>query len=104
MRGNQVATTLSLTSIVRQSDEQVAADMDGEVALMSIETGKYYCLNSTGSRIWRLIDQPRRVAEVCAMLLCEFDVEPQRCESELLGHLAQLLEEKLIEVVDVAAA
>lgn len=96
--------TISLAATIRQSDDQVGADMDGEIALMSITNGKYYCLNPTGSRIWQLLEQPRRLSEVCAILAQEFDVEPQQCATEVLGHVTDLLAENLVEVVDAAAA
>lgn len=55
--------TISLAKMIRQSDDQVGADMDDEIALMSITNGKYFCPNPTGSRIWQLIDQPRRLRD-----------------------------------------
>lgn len=91
-------------SVVRQSEDQVSADMDGEVALMSIEHGKYYCLNETSSRIWQLIEEPRAVVNVCLVLQGEFDVQRDQCEAEVLEHVKELVGDKLVQVVDAAAA
>lgn len=88
-----------------QSTDPVAANMDGEVALMSISSGKYYCLNETSSRIWQLIEQPRHVNEVCQVLLEEYTgIEPLELEAVLLEHVAQLVEENLVQVKHAAAA
>jgi len=96
--------SITLQSIVRQSENQVSADMDGEVAMMSIENGKYYCLNETSSRIWQLIEQPRAVGDICSVLQGEFDVQPDQCEAEVLEHVQELVSDNLIQVVDAAAA
>jgi len=95
---------VELDTTIRQNDDHVAADMDGELALMSIENGKYYCLNPTGSRIWKLIEQPGRIEDICAVLAQEYAVEPQQCESEVLDHVAKLVAENLVEIVQPAAA
>ncbi len=88
-----------------QSTDPIAANMDGEIALMSITTGKYYCLNETSSRIWQLIEQPRPVNEVCRVLLAEYTgIEPQELEAALLDHVAELVEENLVQVNHAAAA
>ena len=88
-----------------QSTDPVAANMDGEVALMSITTGRYYCLNETGSRIWELIGQPRPVSEVCKILQEEYaGIDPQQLEAAVLGHIAELADENLVQVNHAAAA
>jgi hypothetical protein len=96
--------SLDLCHVVRQSDEQVHADVEGGVVLMSIENGNYYSLNSVGSCIWRLLDSPCRVADLCARLEDRFDVEAERCREEVLNYLATLISENLIEVVDAEVA
>ena len=96
---------ISADSTICQSTDPVAANLDGEVALMSIATGRYYCLNETSSRIWQLIEQPRRVRDVCQTLLAEYaGLQPQQCEAAVLEHVALLLEENLVQVVHAAAA
>ena len=96
--------SITLSTVIRQSDDQVSADMGGEVALMSIENGKYYCLNDTSSRIWQLIEQPCRVGHVCSALQDEFEVQEDQCEGDVLEHLKELIGDDLVEIVDAAAA
>ena len=96
---------ISADDTICQSTDPVAANLDGEVALMSITTGKYYCLNETSSRIWQLVEQPRRVRDVCQILLHEYaDVEPLQLEAAVLGHVTELANENLVRVNHAAAA
>lgn len=79
------------------ANPQVAAcDLAGEVALLNVETGVYYGLNSVGARIWELIQQPESVSQVCDRLLAEYDVTPEQCHQEVLALLDELALERLI--------
>jgi len=53
-----------------------------------------------GAWIWNLIQEPRTVSEIQDVLLKEYDVEPGRCERDLLVLLQKLADEGLIEVKD----
>jgi hypothetical protein len=94
------ATTIKLQSRIVRADDLVSADLEGETALMSATAGKYYSLEPVGSRIWALLETPHLVAEICSVLLAEFEVDRERCEQELTTFLNDLAKENLIKVVD----
>ncbi len=89
---------ISLSSKVRQADNLVSCDLDGETALMNATTGYYYGLDPVGSHIWSLIGEGRLVAEVCALLLEEYEVEPIECQRQVLAYLSELAQNNLVEV------
>jgi Coenzyme PQQ synthesis protein D (PqqD) len=93
---------IGLHSTVRQADNLAFCELDGETALMSTETGRYYGLDPVGSRIWALIASDRLVSELCALLLEEFDVEPAHCAHHVLTFLNELARNHLV-VVDEPA-
>ena len=68
--------------------------------MMSVEAGRYFSLNSSGSRIWQLIEQPALVADIVATLEREFDVEPERCQAETMRLIEGLLTQDLARIVD----
>lgn len=95
---NTKASTVGLSSVVRQSENQVAADLDGEVAMMSIENGEYYVLDEVASRTWELIEKPVKVADLCAKLTDEYDVDADSCQNDVLAFLEQMNKKGLIDV------
>ena len=97
-------TTLLGSSIVVAVRDQVSCDLAGEAAILSVNSGVYYSLDPVGARIWQLIQQPRSVEEVRDTVLSEYDVEPDRCERDLITLLEKMLAEGLIEVQDGPAA
>lgn len=91
---------VSLRSVVTVAPQQVSCDLANEAAILSLTSGTYYGLNEVGGRIWSLIRDPVAVQRVLDQLLVEYDVDPVRCERDVLALLQQLAEEGLIEVSD----
>lgn len=89
---------ISLKTIVRAGKDQVAHSVSEEAIILHMGSGVYYGLDPVGARVWSLVRQPRSVEEIRAMLLAEYEVEPARCEADLLELLEKLRDEKLIEV------
>jgi hypothetical protein len=98
MRSAFDMTTLSLQSTVSAVKDQVSCNLGGEAVILSMKNGVYYSLNPVGVRIWQLIGTPIVVHEIRDTLLREFEVEPKRCEDELLALLQDLEHEGLIAV------
>lgn len=76
-----------------------ASDMDGEVVMMDIDKGKYYCFNSVGSRVWEIIENPTSVKGIIDILLKEFNVDEKTCEEEVLRFLGMMNNEELFTVL-----
>jgi hypothetical protein len=95
---------LSPTTAITQDPGPVSTVVDGEVLMMSADSGTYFGLNAVGSRIWELAARPITVRELCDRLREEYDVFAEQCEGEVLGYLEQLLDRGLIRVCDAPAA
>jgi len=99
-----MSANLSGQSVVVAAKEQVSCDLEGEAAILSLANGIYYGLDLIGAQVWTLLQQPRRVEEISDAVLREYEVEPERCQSDLLALLERLQSEGLIEVCDGPAA
>lgn len=83
--------------------DQVSSELDGEAVILNLKTGVYHGLDPVGARIWHLLQESRTVNDILNTLLEEYEVEPERCERELLTLLQKLAEQELIEVKSEAA-
>jgi len=90
--------TLTMDSLVVQSGDIVACELAGEMALLHFESGIYYGLDETGTSIWRLVQSPRSVREVWEAMLTVYNVDPNRCEEDVLALLQSMIDEHLVEV------
>jgi hypothetical protein len=93
-----MGATISDLSVVVAAKDQVSCDLAGEAAILNVKSGVYYGLDPVGARIWNLMQEPRKVAEIQNTITEEYDVEPERAARDLVGLLEKLLAEGLIEV------
>lgn len=89
---------MTLQSTVRLSRDQVSCDLNGEAAILNLKTGTYYGLDPVGATIWKLMEKPCSVESIRERMLERYEVEPERCQSDLLELLEKLSAEGLIEV------
>lgn len=89
---------LSEQSVVAATKDQVSCNLGAEAAILNTKEGIYYGLDPVGAEIWKLLQTPRKVGDIQAVLLREYDVEPERCQRDLLTLLKDLLGAGLIEV------
>jgi hypothetical protein len=94
---NHIAS-LSPANTVVHSEGVLVAEIENEIVALSIEKGTCYGLNPVGSRIWKLLEDPIRIDDVCAKLLSEYNVEPAVCERQVLDLLEELRAEGLISI------
>lgn len=94
---------IDLNTTVMQTMDLVASELDGETVVMNLARAAYYGLDATAQRIWNLIAQPCRVADLCDILVSEYMVERKTCEQEVCTFLSELNKEGLIRVISDAS-
>jgi hypothetical protein len=102
-RGHAAGTAdgmISTDIVVVAAEHQVSAQLGEETMILHFEDGTYYGLDAVGASIWDLLQQPRTVAEIRDRICEDYDVEPGRCERELIVLLRQLTERRLVELPD----
>lgn len=77
-------------------------EIDGELVGLHVENGTCYGFNGTATRIWAMIEAPRRLSDLRDSLVAEFDVDPSTCEAQLIDLLRDLERDGLIELQPVA--
>ena len=86
------------TTFVR-SERILYSAVDGEVTMMSVESGKYYSLKDVGARIWALLERPMSSEQVCNQLMAEYRVDRDRCEGDVMLVMRQMASEGILERV-----
>jgi len=91
-----MTATLSPLSMVRRSEDQIAATVDGEVIILSIERGSYFGLDDIGSKIWERLAAPIRVDALCDLLAQKYDADRPTIERDVLALLEKLVAAGLV--------
>jgi hypothetical protein len=92
--------TTSQHSTIVVTKDQVSCDLSGEAAILNFKSGIYFGLNTVGASIWKLIQEPKTVKQIRESIVEEYDVEPDRCEHDILELLQELSNHGLIEIAD----
>ncbi len=90
---------LKRDSWIRRDAGRVFTRLGDEVVLLDLENDVYLKLNEVAARIWDLLEQPRQVQELLAILLEEYRVEPAQLEQDLYRFLQEMLQRGLVHVV-----
>lgn len=85
-------------NIVAQNKEIDVSDLNGEKVMMNIDKGEYFSLNSLGSRVWELIDTPRKINDVVNNLLEEYEVSEEECRDNVMKFFNTLNHVNLISI------
>ena len=84
--------------------KHLVADLDGDLIIMSMETGTYYGLDAVGANVWKLLARPHRLDDVVAHVLDRFDVDAETAERDLTVLLNEMRSEGLISITVEARA
>lgn len=87
--------------IVSRRTELIETEVDGELVALHVDKGTCYGFNGTATRIWGLIEQPRRFSELREELVREFDVDSETCGRQLTELLKELEADGLVELEPV---
>lgn len=98
MNNSSRAIKVTLDSVVSRASEPMAAEVGSEVILMSVQHGNYYGLDGPAGDIWRHMESPVRVADLCRRLEGDYVADPNKIEEETLAFLDRLAEEGLISI------
>lgn len=88
----------TIESTIERSKEVIASEVENELVMMSLENGKYYGIDSIGGDIWKMVEAPLKVSEICERLMKEYKVDASICENDVLEFIEQLKEQGLIEI------
>jgi coenzyme PQQ synthesis protein D (PqqD) len=90
--------------LVRRRAELLEAEVDGELVALHVDRGTCYGFNSTATKVWALLEQPKRLSQLQDELVAEYDVDPETCRRQLSELLAELEADELVEIEAAPAA
>ncbi|MEE9165898.1 MAG: PqqD family peptide modification chaperone [Candidatus Neomarinimicrobiota bacterium] len=89
---------VSADSIIVAAKDQVSADLGEEAVMLNLKSGIYFGLDPIGTRIWNLLQSQISVKEIRDAIAKEYDVDPERCEKDILDLAQEMVEQGLVEV------
>lgn len=87
---------IKLEDSVWVSEDVVFRELDSEAVLLNLETGIYFGLNKTGTRVWNLLGQHRSLQTVLETVTQEYQLPPSSLGNDILRFASQLCEKGLV--------
>jgi hypothetical protein len=91
--------TLDESSVIVAADHTTSAQVDGESVILDLDDGIYYGLNSSGSRIWKELQEQKTIEELVEKIAKEYDVDRPECKKDILTLIQKLNENNLVRIM-----
>ena len=68
-----------------------ASRVKDDLVFFDEAAGQYFATGPVGADIWELIEQPRSLRDICAVLMERYEVDEATCQAEAERFVAELL-------------
>ena len=81
---------MKLSDRVRIPQDVLARKVGEDMVMLDLANGAYFGLDPVGARIWQLLGEGKALAEVCDVMMEEFQVERAQIEKDVMSLAEQL--------------
>lgn len=97
-KSSQAAPAVADATRIARSPSVLAAEVDGEIVMMSIEQGLYFGLDDIGSDIWKRIDPPCLFADLIDRLAADYDADRATIAADVRELLSRLVAQDVVRL------
>ena len=83
----------------KQNNNTISANLDNEIILLNLLTGKYILLNNSGMEIWKLLKKPLTIKNIHEELSKKFSFKDNDVEKDIQKFLENAKKESLIDEI-----
>ena len=80
------------------SQQVIAREVGEELVILDLAGGTYFGLDAVGMRIWQLMGESKSLAEICEVMLDEYDVSRAELERDIMILAGELSTRNLISL------
>jgi len=88
---------IGLSTLVKHSTDQVSCNLNSEVVVLNLKSTLYFGLDEVGACIWYSLRDPKRVSDICRIVMDRFEVKEEQCRADVLDFLGNLDKAGLIQ-------
>ena len=89
-----------LNKYVKKSNETASRILDGEAVVVLPMESMIYTFDPVGTRIWELLDQSQKVADILGIIQKEYEVSREVAERDTIDFINELVAKKMLTLVD----
>ena len=81
---------------LRRNEDLLTSEVGDDLVMMSIQDGKYFAMNRTGSYIWNILENQMPYNELCEKLSTTFQIPISQCLEDVDPFIEELIRERII--------
>jgi hypothetical protein len=82
--------------LITRTGALVEAGVDDELFALDVDGGHCFGFNTTATEIWRALETPKTLGELCDALMQTREIDRATCLSDTAALIETLAEEKLV--------
>lgn len=92
-----MTASIDATTTLQRNEHILCSPVGEEMLMLGVEQGGYFVLSPVTARIWEMLESPKRVSDLVAVLEQEYDVAPEVCRTEVIDVLQGLANQGLVQ-------
>lgn len=93
-----MSVALTEQTVICWEGTPLSSEVDGEIVVMSVENGRYFGLNQPGSDIWKCLEKPISIAQLCQAMGQLYQGDGDQIKADVMTLIGRLLDEELVKV------
>jgi hypothetical protein len=89
---------MKLSETIVIPPEVMARQVGDETVILDLASGNYFGLDPVGTRMWQLLSQGKTLADICDILLGEYEVSRENLERDLIRLIQELQARRLVSM------
>lgn len=87
---DQTAIFADPATLFSRATDQVSADLNGDMAILNLQTKTYFGLEGVGAFIWQRLEVPTDLVSLTQAVMDEYEVDWERCSADVANLLQKL--------------
>ena len=83
----------------QRSPQALHANVGDDVVALHVQNGRCFGMEHVTADVWRYLEQPASLDQICSRLLAEYEVDTQTCRAEVVELLETMQRAGLVETV-----
>ena len=91
---------ITLETRLMHTPDILTSEVDGELVMMDVDSGTYFNLDPIGTDIWRRLESPASISELCAALQRDYDTDAATIQRDVQAFAGDMLKKGLLRLAD----
>jgi DNA-directed RNA polymerase delta subunit len=88
---------ISLETVIQRNETQfIHSSLGEELMMLNTETGDYFNLNVSATKIWEMAEEPIRISEIVTELQDIYTVSEEECLTETQLCISKMIEQGVL--------